>query len=321
MKNISRFILGLVLISGFSGVLFSKAPPPLTKAKLALNWVPEPEFGGFYAAKLNKIYEKNGLDIELVVGGSGSPTIQLVAAGKVDFAIASGGEVITARARGADVVSVFAVYQKSPLVLMAHKSRGFKKIDDIFSNAGILSIEKGQGFATFLEKKYGFDKIKVVPYTGGVANFVHDKNFTQQGFAFSEPILAKRQGAEPQIFYLEDSGYKIPYMEVLVVSKNFLKKNEEIVKRLVWASRQGWAEYLKSPQPTNKLMATLNKAMDLKTFEEGAAAQAALLENSLTKKYGLGWMTAERWEEQAEQLVDLKIIPKSLKGSEYFQNF
>ncbi len=41
----------------------------LTKIKLLLNWYPEAEHGGFYAAKADGIYEKYGLDVEIVPGG------------------------------------------------------------------------------------------------------------------------------------------------------------------------------------------------------------------------------------------------------------
>jgi NitT/TauT family transport system substrate-binding protein len=47
------------------------------KIRLALNWKPEPDFGGFYAAP----YQKYGLDVEILPGGAGAPTMQMVGAG------------------------------------------------------------------------------------------------------------------------------------------------------------------------------------------------------------------------------------------------
>ena len=38
------------------------------KVKLQLNWVPEPEFGGFYAARESGAYAKNGLDVAIMGG-------------------------------------------------------------------------------------------------------------------------------------------------------------------------------------------------------------------------------------------------------------
>src|ERR1700684_3655251 len=71
------------------------------RIKLALNWKPEPEFGGFYAAP----YAKYGLDVDILPGGAGTPTVQMVGAGSVDFGIVSADEIILARSHGNDVVA------------------------------------------------------------------------------------------------------------------------------------------------------------------------------------------------------------------------
>src|SRR5438067_2517509 len=85
-----------------------------TKVQLALNWKPEPEFGGFYAAQINGDYQKEKLDVEILPGGSGTPTVQMIGAGTVPFGIVSADEIILARSKGNDVVALFAVYQTNP---------------------------------------------------------------------------------------------------------------------------------------------------------------------------------------------------------------
>src|SRR3954463_10013 len=99
-------------------VLLSLLVSPLAlgaeKIRFALNWVPEPEFGGIYAAKESGTFAKNGLDVDIQPGGAGTPTWQLVATGKADFAVASADEVLIARQQNADVVAIFATYQTCP---------------------------------------------------------------------------------------------------------------------------------------------------------------------------------------------------------------
>ena len=43
----------------------------LRKISLQLNWFPEAEHGGYYAARLNGYYAEEGLDVELLPGGPG----------------------------------------------------------------------------------------------------------------------------------------------------------------------------------------------------------------------------------------------------------
>src|SRR6476620_3882828 len=71
--------------------------------KLQLNWKAEPEFGGFYAAQETGAFDKHGVKVDVVEGGAGTPTVQMVAAGKVEFGIVSADELVVARANGADV--------------------------------------------------------------------------------------------------------------------------------------------------------------------------------------------------------------------------
>jgi NitT/TauT family transport system substrate-binding protein len=285
----------------------------LTQVKLALDWVPEPEFGGFYAAREAGKYKAEGLDVEIQGGGAGVPVVQMVASGKAEFGIAGADEVITARARGADVVPLYAVFQKSPQGIMVRASRGAKTMTEALSK-GTLAIEPGLSYAVFLKKKIGFDKVKVVPYDGGVARFLADEDFAQQCFAFSEPLAAKRQGkdkgVEPKVFLVADEGFN-PYLGVVITRSALWKEKPEVVKKFVRATREGWKGYLADPSAANAVMAKLNRTMDAETFAAAAEAQRPFVESDDTKARGLGAMSKERWEMLAKQMGELGIVEKA----------
>src|SRR5579862_9767094 len=199
-----------------------------TRTKLALNWKPEPEFGGFYAAP----YSKHGLDVKILPGGSGTPTVQMIGAGSVDFGIVSADEIVLARSHGNLVVALFAVFQDSPTGIMAHASRHLTSIGDVLKS-GTIAIESGLPFARLLERKYGFSHVKVVPSPGGdITSFLHDEKFAQQCFLTSEPIAARRKGAAVKVFPVSDIGYN-PYTTVLAVSEESLRKDPNRAKAMV----------------------------------------------------------------------------------------
>ncbi len=280
-----------------------------TKIKLVLNWVAEPEFGGFYEARENGSYEKAGLDVEIMGGGAGVPVVQMVATGKAEFGIAGADEVLTAKSRGADIVAVYAIYQKSPQGIMARAERA-KTLEDVFAT-GTLAIEPGLSYSLFLKDKFGFEKVKVVPYDGGVARFVADKDFAQQCFVTSEPIAAKKQGIKDlNVFLIADYGFN-PYVGVVIAKRSTWLEKKDLVKKFVSATREGWQSYLADPQKANAKMAKLNTSMDLETFAAAAAAQEPLIVTEETKAKGLGVMTKERWTTLADQLVKLKVLDKA----------
>jgi NitT/TauT family transport system substrate-binding protein len=276
---------------------------------LALDWVPEPEFGGFYAAREGGAFKAEGLEVEIQGGGAGVPVVQMVASGKAELGIAGADEVILARARGAEVIPVFAVYQTSPQGIMVHASRGARTMAEALSS-GTLAIEPGLSYAVFLKKKYGFDKLKVVPYDGGVARFVADKDFAQQCFAASEPLAARKKGSDPQVFLVADEGYN-PYLGVVITRASLWHDKPALIKAFVRASRAGWASYLADPGPADAVMAKLNRAMDPETFAATAAEQRRFVESDETKKHGIGAMHRERWETLSKQLVELGLIDKA----------
>ncbi|MCU1330196.1 MAG: transport system substrate-binding protein [Bryobacterales bacterium] len=279
-----------------------------SKTRLALNWKPDPEFGGFYAAD----FAKHGLDVELLPGGSGTPTVQMIGAGSAEFGIIQADELLLARSRGNDVVALFAAFQSCPTGIMAHASRKLESIGDVLRN-GTLAMESGLPFARLLEKKFGFDHVKIVPSPGGdLTAFLHDENFAQQCFITAEPLQARRKGVDVKVFPVSDIGYN-PYTTVVATSRALLQKNPEMVKNMVAAVREGWAAYLQDPTATNQKMHALNPSMELPSYTEIAQAQKPLIGAS-----PLGKMTAERWDALAAQLKELGDIPKTLPASDCF---
>jgi NitT/TauT family transport system substrate-binding protein len=318
MNNVRSVLTALgalaLMVSG-CGKKSAEKPAERTTAAvvLALDWVPEPEFGGFYAARDSGAFRKQGLDVEIRGGGAGVPVVQMVATGKAQFGIAGAAEVITARARGADLVPIFATFQTSPQGIMVHASRGYKTMADVLQT-GTLAMEPGHPYALFLKKKYGAFGATVVPYDGGVARFMVDPTFAQQCFVTAEPLAAKRKGGDPQVFLLADEGFN-PYTAVVVVAQSTLKEHPDWVRGFALGAREGWAAYLAAPSATNAVMQKLNPSMDAETFAAAAEAERPLVESADTTK--IGSMLRARWETLGKQLVELGLVAREPPVDEY----
>jgi NitT/TauT family transport system substrate-binding protein len=283
---------------------------------LALNWLPEPEFGGFYAAREDGAYKKAGLDVKVQGGGAGVPVVQMVATARADFGTVTADELVMARAHGGDVVAVFATFQTAPHGIMVHASRGLKKIEDAF-DSGTLALETGLPYIAFLRQKFHWGGAKIVAYDGGIAHFLTDPMFGQQCYVTSEPILARQKGSDPQVFLVADAGFN-PYTTIVITRGELLTNSPELVRAFVAASAAGWRDYLDNPGPTNQLLGTLNHSMDAPTLAAAAQAQTPLIETAETKKLGLGTMTRARWQTLVEQLVSLKLIDHPVDADTLF---
>jgi NitT/TauT family transport system substrate-binding protein len=287
---------------------------------LQLNWKPEPQFGGFYAAEEIGAFGKRGLSVKIQPGGASAPTVDMLGAGTVDFAVVSADEIVRARANGNRLVALFAVYQTNPQGIMTRASRGFKEIGDVFAHPGTLAMERGLPYSEFLRKKYGFDKLQIVPSPFGDLSLYRTKSdYAMQCFVTSEPLAAKRIGIEPTTFLIADAGYN-PYTTVLATTEARLKKDPRLVGDLVEAVRDGWRAYLEDPSKTNEAMRHLNPTMDTQTFTDSASAQVDLIATTASRTLGLGGMQTSRWRTLVEQLKDLNAFEGTVEPTECFVN-
>src|SRR6201984_872734 len=135
-RNVLLFvwILALGIGAGCDKGKDSSGGASRPKVTLQLNWKPEPQFGGFYAAEVEGIYTRHGLDVTITGGGAGAPTVDMIGAGTVPFAIVSADEIVRARANGNLVAALFAVYQTNPQGIMTRASRAFKTLADVFTH-------------------------------------------------------------------------------------------------------------------------------------------------------------------------------------------
>jgi NitT/TauT family transport system substrate-binding protein len=294
--------------------------PKATAVTLQLNWTPEPEFGGFYAAAHDHLYEKAGLDVAIKAGGAGVQTWKMVATGDVPFAVAEAGEILRARLKGAELVALFAVYQTSPQALMVHKASGVTSLGEIFTSGKIkkVAMESGLPYVKFLEKKYGFSKVEVVQHGGNLSLFLADPTMAQQCFAFAEPLSAKDKGVEVSVFSTAEAGFN-PYLAVVITNAKYLAEHRPVVESFVRATRAGWTAYLDNPRPTNEYLKTQQATMTVEAMNQYADLQKPYVAGDSQTRY-LGVMTEERWKALGEQLHDLGEIDQVPEVGKAFVN-
>lgn len=279
------------------------------KVKLLLNWKPEPQFGGFYEAQIKDLFKKNNLEVEILPGGSGTPTIQMLGNKKVDFAIVSAEEIILFNAKNNkdQVLALFATYQKNPQIIMTHAEKNFTSLKQVFESDGVLAVQSGLLYFQYLDKKYQQKKVRVVPYLGGVASFIQDANFSQQGFLTAEPLLAEKANIKTKNFLIADEGFN-PYTTVLATHIDNMNRLD-LLSKVYQSVKMGWQSYLSNPLKTNEYMQKLNPSMSLQDFTRSSELQKPLI---VSEKVNVGEMSEKRWLELIDQIYSLKFISKKI---------
>ena len=269
---------------------------------LLLNWYPEAEHGGFYAALVRGYYREAGIDVTILPGGPNTPVIQELATGRVTFGVANADNVLTARAKQAPVVAVMAALQTSPRCLIVHERAGIQGFDDLHDLT--LAVTPAAAFTAYLRHKLPLENVQFVPYSG-LEPFLRDEKFATQGYVFSEPFVAREKGGDPRVLMLSDLGFN-PYTSLLVTTESEIRDHAELVRKMVAASVRGWQDYLADPDPTSAYLHEKNPAMDLASLAYGARTIAPLVRPPDEPSAEIGRMTLARWQTLLEQLVASK---------------
>ncbi|WP_235990560.1 ABC transporter substrate-binding protein [Bremerella alba] len=281
-------------------------PAARTDVKLALNWFPEAEHGGFYAAKLKGYFAEEGLNVEILPGGPGSPVIQQVARGTIEFGVATADQIPLGRAQGANVVATFAAIDQSPRCFLVHQESGIETLEELKDVT--LAMNSGRAFSEYLKKHVPLENVRIVPYDGSIAAFLRDQKFAQQGYVFSEPFLAKQQGANVRVLPIREIGYN-PYASLLFTSDKLKGEHPELVAKMTRACRKGWQDYLSEPLETNKHLQSLNPELTPGVLEFGVKAIVPL---TTVEQERFGQMQLDRWKTLVEQLVEIGLIEKDV---------
>jgi len=238
-----------------SAATSTSSAPNLTKIRVQLDWVPEPEHGGFFQAQALGLFTAAGLDVELIPGGANTFGPQKVATGQADIGQADSSTTLLGIAQGLPLIHVGAVFQNDPSVLMLHADNPINRFEDL---AGATIMARPEWvFLPYLKKRYGISP-NIIPQNFSVSNFIADSGFIQQGFYIAEPFHIIKGGAKPPKFlYVWDAGFDA--YTVLYANRTWARDHGPQLRAFLAAYAAGWRSYLGSdPAPGHAAMKAAN---------------------------------------------------------------
>lgn len=316
-RYLTLFLYALVGCCGFGCQPATDDPDLL---KLQLNWFPEVEHGGYYAAQVHGYFEEEGLNVEILPGGPNVPVIQALDSGRADFAVTNADRVVFAHDADVHLVTLLAPMQHSPRCIMVHRDSGITKLEQLQDIT--LAVGSGPAFYKYMAHHLPLRNVETVAYPGSVATFVNNPQFAQQAYVFSEPYLAQQQGADPVALLVSEMGYD-PYASLLVVRQTDVSLKPDVIRRFVRASVRGWQRYLEDSAETNDFIRKLNPDMNAGVLDYGVKEIAKLCqpEEAVEQTLGFGGMTDQRWRMLVDQLAEIGLVDKEqLEPSAMFTN-
>ncbi|WP_136707573.1 ABC transporter substrate-binding protein [Agromyces sp. H66] len=102
----------------------------LTPVKLQLQWLPQGQFAGYFAAQELGYFEEEGLDVEIIPSGGDIVPQDALANGDVDYAIAWVPKVLGSIEQGANLTDIAQIFQRSGTLQVSWADSGIDSVAD-----------------------------------------------------------------------------------------------------------------------------------------------------------------------------------------------
>ncbi|MFT6532602.1 MAG: NitT/TauT family transport system substrate-binding protein [Limimaricola cinnabarinus] len=291
------------------------AAQDLVPVSFGTNWVAQAEHGGFYQSVADGTYAECGLDVTIVPGGPQVNNRALLLAGRIDYHM--GGDLLqsfNAVHEGVPIVSVAAMFQKHPQVILAHPEAA-ETFEDLKDLTLLIGDNGYQSYYQWMINAYGFTPEQRQPYTFNPAPFLADAKMGMQGYLSSEPYLVEKEGGfTPKVFLIADAGFST-YATLIETMADTIETRPEQVACFVDGSIKGWYAYLNGDNSSaNEMILAANPEMtrDKLDFAVDRLKAEGIVISGDAETQGIGIITDATVEDFYDKMVEAGVIEAGL---------
>ena len=311
------FLAVAVALTGCQALGGRKAPQKVT---IAMGFIPNVQFAPMYVALERGYFAQEGLEVELDYGME-TDLLKRVGTNDLQFAIASGDQVILARANGLPVRYVLNWYRRFPVCVVSLAEKGIRTPQDLIGKTVGIPVTEGAsyiGWLAFLDE-VGIApnqvNLQVIGYTQ-VASLVEKRVDAAVCYALNEPVQLRESGYAITAFYLDQ--YTRLVSNGIITNDETIKKNPKLVQGVVRAFLRGLKDTLADPDAAFEIARKRIPEMD----EATAKLQRAVLEESIAfwKGEPLGASDPQAWAESVAFMKQLGLITTDLDPEALYTN-
>ena len=322
MTRLSLALLALVLLLAGCGEKSDSATAGAGHAEpftVMLDYFPNADHAGIYAALASGEYERAGLDVKVVAPPDAAAPIKLLEAGRADVAISYEPEVLLARDADADIVSVGALVQKPLTSLMSVGSHGITSPKQLAGKrVGTSGIPYQSAYLKTILDKAGVDPGSVKETNVGFnltqAMLSGKVDATLGAFWNYEGVDLQRRGKKPHILRMEDLGVPT-YDELVFVArrKDLDEAGASRLRRFLQATARG--HKLLEQDPAKGVDALLDADPGLDRGLQTAAVKATLpvfFPEDSDRPFG--WQDPAQWSAYEMWMRDNGLLKRPAEG-------
>lgn len=214
----------------------------LGTAGIALSWIKNYEFAGYFYADRDGDYTANGLDsVDIIAGGGTTNPWDSVLAGQATIGLASDLTGVTGSIEdGAPLTIIGAQFVKSPVGFVSLAANPIASVDDLKGKT--LGVDAGGKLAVeavLRANDLPADTVTFVSVPNGIDPLMNGDVDGLIGFLTNYPLAVEAAGGDAVTLSFSDAGYA-QMGDAVVVSTDALKNDREKVKALMKSVIEGW---------------------------------------------------------------------------------
>ncbi|MEA1961841.1 MAG: ABC transporter substrate-binding protein [Bacillota bacterium] len=323
MKRTMLFTLLLTLLLSTAGCGGEPTPSPQENQKVTvlLDWFPNTNHTGLYAAQENGYFTEEGLDVEIIQPAEGG-TAQLIAAGQGDFGISYQEEVTIARSQDIPVRALAAVIQHNTSGFAAPTAKGIKSPADFEGKiyGGWGSPAETAMLKTLMDNNNAdFSKVSMVNI--GDADFFTsvEKNIDFSWIYYGwTGIEAEQRGMDLNFIALKDEESALDfYTPVIISSEKQLSENPELVKNFMHAVSRGYNFCIENPEDAASVLLKAVPELDAELVK---GSQIYLAKQYQADAPRWGEMKEQVWKNYADYMFNNNLIDENIDSQQAFTN-
>ncbi len=235
MARIPTFFLLLLLLMPASATRASQT------VRLALHWLPQAQFAGYYVALEKGFYREAGLELSILPGGPDSVPANRLSSGEVHFATMFLSHALERWGAGIPLVNVCQVFQHSSLMLVTRKSDNIRTIPELAGHRVAMWANEFQLQPWALFRQQGIE-VPIVQSNGSVELFLNGAVSALLAMWYNEYHVILSSGYredELQPFFFKDTDFDFPEDGIYCLADT-ARKNPQMLRALTAATLRGW---------------------------------------------------------------------------------
>ncbi len=235
--------------------------------ELLLDFFPNADHAGIYAAQANGDFEELGLDVEIRQPADPAAPIREVAAGRVDLAVSYEPEVFRARDQGLPVVSVAALVRRPLSSIISLPEARIDAPEDLEGKqVGTAGIDYQSAFLQAILGEAGVDPATVeevnVGFNLSPALLTGKVDAVLGAFWNYEGVDLRLRGKRPEIIRVDDAGIPTYNELVLVANADTLEEDRDRISAFLAALSAGTSELERDPDMAIRGLLDANPDLD-----------------------------------------------------------